>query len=59
MDYVMRRLPIKGRGLVVRRERAEQWLDQHCCGWREHKKPKVKRRVVVVTKEDEDEEYDA
>ncbi|QUN06453.1 hypothetical protein KDN34_03030 [Shewanella yunxiaonensis] len=56
LAYVMRRLPIKDRDISVRREQASAWLDQHCSGWRDHTKPRIKRRVVIVTKEDEEDE---
>lgn len=56
LNHVMRHLSIKSRNAAVRRQQAEAWLDQHCAGWRTSKKPASTRRVVRVSKEDEDEE---
>ncbi|AYV14350.1 hypothetical protein L2728_11430 [Shewanella chilikensis] len=57
LAYVMCHLAISSRDPALRRQYAEKWLDDYLPNWRESKLPKAKRRSLLVsTEEDEDEQ---
>ncbi|WP_420788937.1 hypothetical protein ACOI2Q_15545 [Shewanella algae] len=57
LAYVMCHLAISSRDPALRRQHAEAWLDGYLPNWRYSKLPTIKRRnLLVSTEEDEDEQ---